>query len=413
MNQLPKKLRKKLTDRKETNSLRDLGNTSARLIDFSSNDYLGFSVSEEIFNRTSQILRDYKLERNGASGSRLLSGNNRLIQDTETFIADFHKAEAAIIFNSGYDANIGFFSSVPQRGDIIFYDELIHASIRDGVSLSNAKAFKFKHNDVEDLKQLINKQMNYSLPLGELPDRKAGMPTGQRGQSQVIYIVTESVFSMDGDTPDLKALADLCTNNNYHLIIDEAHAFGVLGRGKGLAQELGIESQIFARIVTFGKALGCHVASILGSDALKTYLTNFARSLIYTTALPPHSIATILASYEEFQKESISNEKPDGDNRINRLSRNIAMVRFYLKMYNIDEDFIDSASAIHSCIIPGNEHAKTVSEKLKAQGFDVKAILSPTVREGKERLRICLHSFNTEAEIEKGIKQLATFIHNL
>jgi 8-amino-7-oxononanoate synthase len=407
MNQLPKKLRKKLNDRKETNSVRVLGNIGTGLVDFSSNDYLGFSVSEDIFHKTSKTLRDYKLEKNGASGSRLLSGNNKLLEDTETFIADYHKAETSLIFNSGYDANIGFFSSVPQRGDIIFYDEFIHASIRDGISLSHAKAYKFAHNDLEDLAQLIKKQTNLSLPPGDLPDGKAGMPEGQRGHAQVIYIVTESVFSMDGDVPDLQKLANFCSKNNCYLIVDEAHAIGVIGKGRGLVQELGVEDQIFARIITFGKALGCHGAAVLGSQELIAYLVNFARSFIYTTALSPHSVGTILASYEQ-----LGIEQATEDNLIKRLSRNIAKLRFYIKMYNIDDDFIESTSAIHSCVISGNERAKRVSAKLKDQGFDVKAILSPTVPEGKERLRICLHSFNTEAEIEKGIKQLATFIHN-
>ncbi len=388
MNQLPKKLQKKLTDRMESNSLRNLG-TASNLVDFSSNDYLGFSDSEEIYKKASQIIQDYKLEKNGSSGSRLLSGNNKLLVDTEVFIADFHKAETALIFNSGYDANIGFFSSVPQRGDIIFYDEFIHASIRDGISMSKAKGFKFIHNDLDNLEKRCDLERSRSL------------------DEVNIYIVTESVFSMDGDIPDLLKLVDYCSKNNCHLIIDEAHATGVIGQGRGLVQELGVEDQVFARIITFGKALGCHGAAILGSQELITYLINFARSFIYTTALSPHSVGTILASYKQLVKEQTTEE-----NLIKRLNRNIAMLRFYIKMYNIDKDFIESTSAIHSCIIPGNEQAKEVSEKLKAQGFDVKAILSPTVREGKERLRICLHSFNTEAEIERGIKQLATFIHN-
>jgi 8-amino-7-oxononanoate synthase len=400
MNQLPKKLRKKLTDRKATNSLRALGNTSTGLIDFSSNDYLGLTVSQEIFNRTSQILRNYKLENNGASGSRLLSGNNKLIEDTEAFVADFHRTETAIVFNSGYDANIGFFSSIPQRGDIIFYDEFIHASIRDGISMSKAKGYKFAHNNLEHLAQLIKKQTNLSLPLGDLPE-------GQRGQAQVIYIVTESVFSMDGDAPDLQKLVDFCSKNKCYLVVDEAHALGVIGQGGGIVQELGAEEQIFARIVTFGKALGCHGAAILGSQELITYLVNFARSFMYSTALSPHSVATILASYEQLVKERTNEE-----NLIKRLNRNIALFRFYIKMYNINGDFIESTSAIHSCIIPGNELAKKVSEKLKVIGFDVKAILSPTVPAGKERLRICLHSFNTEEEIQTCVKHLATFIHN-
>jgi 8-amino-7-oxononanoate synthase len=400
MNQLPKKLREKLTDRTEANSLRGLGCTSSDLVDFSSNDYLGFSFSDEIFNNTLEVLRDYKLEMNGASGSRLLSGNNQLLVDTEAFIAHFHRAEAALIFNSGYDANIGFFGSVPQRGDVIFYDELIHASIRDGISMSHAKAYKFRHNDIEHLAQLINKQTDSILPPGEMSEEK-------RGHLSVIYVVTESVFSMDGDVPDLQKLAGFCSKNNCCLIVDEAHAIGVVGEGRGLVQELGVEEDVFARIITFGKALGCHGAAVLGSHELMSYLVNFARSFIYTTALSPHSVGTILVSYRQ-----LVNDQTTEESLMKRLNRNVAMLRFYTKMHHLDEDFIESNSAIHSCIISGNEDSKRVAENLKGHGFDVKAILSPTVPVGKERLRICLHSFNTEAEIEKCIKQLATFIHN-
>ena len=152
MNQLPKKLLKKLTDREDSNSLRALGGTNG-LVDFSSNDYLGYSTSEVIFDRASEILSHYKSKNNGASGSRLLSGNCLLYTESECAVAEFHESEAALIFNSGYDANIGFFSSVPQRGDIIIYDELIHASIRDGITMSKAKGYKFKHNDLEDLEK--------------------------------------------------------------------------------------------------------------------------------------------------------------------------------------------------------------------------------------------------------------------
>lgn len=387
MKQLPKKLQEKLANRKDNNSLRRLGGTEG-LIDFSSNDYLGFSTSEKIFKRTNQILQEYDLEGNGASGSRLLSGNSQLHIDTEAYIANFHATEAALIFNSGYDANIGFFSSVPQRGDIILYDEFIHASIRDGITMSQAKGYKFKHNDFTDL-------------LGKL---------GRIENGEEVYVVTESVFSMDGDIPDLKALADVCLTNSCHLIVDEAHALGVIGSGKGLVNELGIENEVFARIVTFGKALGCHGAAILGSQQLKTFLVNFARSFIYTTALPPHSVASIKASYKQIEENVKSGELKEDDNFRKRLNRNIAMLRFYVKMQELEKHFIESTSAIHSCIIPGNKNVKSVSEKLKENGFDVKAILSPTVPEGKERLRICIHSYNTEKEIEKLVKLLVTFI---
>lgn len=394
---LPKKLQKKLSHRKEINSLRGLGGITSGLVDFSSNDYLGFSTLEKIAERTFKILREYELEGNGSSGSRLLSGNSQLYMDTEAFIANFHSAEAALIFNSGYDANIGFFSSVPQRSDVILYDEFIHASIRDGISLSKAKGFKFKHNDLEDLEKRL-RQAKPSTSCHPEPVE------GSFRQAEV-YIVTESVFSMDGNIPDLVTLASFCFKHKYHLIVDEAHAVGVLEKGKGLVQELGIENQVFARIVTFGKALGCHGAVILGGEQLKTFLVNFARSFIYTTALSPHSVGAILASCEQLVKEQATEE-----NLIKRLNRNIAMLRFYIKMYALEEHFIKSTSAIHSCVISGNERVKEISKRLKEKGFDVKSILSPTVPEGKERLRICIHSYNTEKEIDKLIKLLATFI---
>ena len=152
MSDFPKKLSEKINQRKENQSLRKLP-LSNNLIDFSSNDYLGFAKSETIFNQTHQLLKERNLKINGATGSRLLSGNHQLYKETENFIATFHEAETALIFNSGYDANIGFFGSVPQRNDIILYDELCHASIRDGIVMSNAKSYKFNHNDFEDLEK--------------------------------------------------------------------------------------------------------------------------------------------------------------------------------------------------------------------------------------------------------------------
>lgn len=380
---LPKKLQKKIDDRKAYNSFRKLGEQN-NLIDFSSNDYLGFSTSKEIFNASNLLLKKNKLEKNGATGSRLLTGNHALYKITEDFISTFHKTEASLIFNSGYDANIGFFSSVPQRGDLIFYDELAHASIRDGIQMSNAKAYKFKHNDIEDLKTKC--QVKRSRNLDEYHE---------------VYIVTESVFSMDGDSPNLTELANFCTENGFHLIVDEAHASGVFGKnGSGLVQQLQLENKVFARIVTFGKGLGCHGAALLGSQDLIDYLLNFARSFIYTTALPPHSVATILAAYQNLTKTK--NQEV--------LQNNIQFFQKKCTELNIQDRFIKSESAIHTLIISGNKEVKNASEKLQKEGFDVKPILSPTVPKNKERLRICLHSFNTQAEIEKLVQVLATFV---
>lgn len=379
MQQFPLKLGKSLETRKEQDAFRSFKLTEG-LVDFSSNDYLGFSRKKEIFERALQILEEKGIKFNGAGGSRLLTGNHQLYVDAEEKIASFHKVPAALIFNSGYDTNIGFFSAVPQRGDVIFYDELVHASIRDGIRMNAAEAFKYRHNDLEDLQEKC-------LRL-------------QKRHSGEVFIVTESVFSMDGDSPDLQTLAKFAEAHNFFLVVDEAHSTGVTGKnGKGLAEELRIENLIFARIITFGKAFGAHGAAILGSQKLKDYLVNFARSLIYTTALPPHSVATILAAYEYFEEKGIS--------EIEKLQGKIKFFISEVKMQELEPYFQASPSAIHCCIIPGNKRVKLVAKQLQKEGFDVRPILSPTVAAGKERLRFCLHSFNSEAEIKSVLSLLS------
>lgn len=369
MLKFPKNLSEKLEARKQNHALRQLL-SQTNLIDFSSNDYLGFAKSESIFEQTHQFLIDKGYNQNGATGSRLISGNHLLYDLTEKHIADFHQTEAALIFNSGYDANVGFFSAVPQKNDFILYDELCHASIRDGIRLSNAKSYKFQHNDFEDLERLL---IQCKTQLIE------------------IYIATESVFSMDGDAPNLETLVALTEKYAAHLVIDEAHALGVFGNhGQGLAQSLGLQDKIFARIVTFGKGLGCHGAAVLGSSDLKEYLVNFSRSFIYTTGLSPHSIASIWIAYQNLEMQQ---------DTINRLRENINEFNRQKKQLGLTPIFVYSKSSIQSAIIPGNEKVKTIASKLQQQGFDVKPILSPTVPEGQERLRFCIHSFNTSEQV--------------
>ena len=376
----PKNLSSKLQIRKQDNAFRMLQSRN-NLIDFSSNDYLGFAGSEIIFNKTHQLLLDKNIKINGATGSRLISGNHTLYQETESFIAEFHLAESALIFNSGYDANIGFFSAVPQRNDVILYDELCHASIRDGILMSNAKSYKFKHNDFEDLE----------LKIKNLDPSNSEQAKQLKIKNTEIYIVTESVFSMDGDTTNFEELIQLSEKYNCHLIVDEAHALGVFGeKGEGLIQSLGLQNKIFARIMTFGKGLGCHGAAILGSKDLKDYLINFARSFIYTTGLSPHSVATILTAYHQLETEKET---------IQKLRENIIHFNQQKNLLGIKPLFVRSKSAIQSAIIPGNEKVKSIANQLHEKGFNVKAILSPTVPEGQERLRICLHSYNSVKEI--------------
>jgi 8-amino-7-oxononanoate synthase len=380
MKKLPKSLVNKLKLREDQNTLRKLSAHNS-LIDFASNDYIGFAKNETIFHRTHDYLLHNNIKTNGARGSRLLSGNHIVYQETEAFIADFHNAESALIFNSGYDANVGLFSSVPQRNDVILYDELCHASIRDGIQMSTAKAFKFQHNDLEDLEKHI---LKFTSDTSEL------------------YIVTESVFSMDGDTPNLEQMLFLSEKYRAYLIVDEAHALGVFGNtGEGVVQSLGLQDNVFTRIITFGKGLGCHGAAVLGSESLKSYLVNFARSLIYTTGLSPHSIATILQSYSYLEKEK---------NAIEKLKSNIVFFNQEKVRLGLKPIFVYSKSAIQCAIIPGNEKVKNIANQLQQNGFDVKPIVSPTVPEGQERLRFCLHSYNSENEISNVLELLATFV---
>lgn len=372
MQKFPIKLEKSLELRKHDNSFREL-REPGELVDLSSNDYLGLSASENIFEEAHRILRQNHLVKNGATGSRLISGNHSLYTLTEGKIAEFFRSEAALLYNSGYDANLGFFSSVPRRGDVVFFDEFSHASIRDGISLGNARAYKFSHNDFSDLKEKIIRVKNSPFD-GEL------------------FIVTEAIFSMDGDRPDLKEIVDLAHEYNCLLVLDEAHSAGVVGSlGKGLALEEQVQSKIFARLVTFGKAFGAHGAAILGNEKLKQYLVNYSRSLMYTTALPPHSVATILAAIRYLEA--------NGGQEISVLHTKISFFTCQLNQLNLQQYFVPSDSAIQCCIVPGNENVKRIAAEIRKKGFDVKAILSPTVPQGKERLRICLHSFNSEKDL--------------
>lgn len=376
----PEKLNEKLAKRVGENALRTLSRERPA-VDFSSNDYLGLSRSDVLWERTHDILKSHGIKSSGSTGSRLISGDHVLYKAAEGLLKEHYAAEDALIFNSGYDANIGFFSAVPQRGDVVLYDEFIHASVRDGLQMGSARKFKFPHNDLSGLKGLLEK---FAVP------------------GTTVYVVTESVFSMDGDRPDLPAMAELCNNHHAYLIVDEAHAVGVLGDGgRGLSYDPEVRSKVFARIVTFGKAPGVHGAAVLGSEDLKQYLVNFARSLIYTTALPPHALAAIMASHELMLD----------DTPREALHLRIAFLADKLRQLVPDMIVTSGNSAISTVIIPGNERVKQVSTDLMRSGYDVKAILSPTVPEGQERLRICLHTYNSFEEIEGLMERLLIFVN--
>ena len=401
MKHIEKHLQNILQERREQLLFRSL-RTKENLVDFCSNDYLGFSQKIE---QNSEI---YSFP-SGATGSRLLAGNTQFIEDLEQEIADFHGAEAGLIFNSGYDANVGLLSSIPQKNDILLTDELIHASMIDGARLSYATRYKFKHNDIESLEdrleriedreQILGNKFECSLEIEKGKDNEAlivaqsPMPSPQ---SQ-IFIALESVYSMDGDTANLTEISALCERHGANLIVDEAHATGVFGQnGRGLVSELGLEKKVFARIVTFGKALGCHGAIVLGSKNLRDYLINFARPFIYSTAAPHHTHESVRQAYQLLKSPDFSNEKLHH------------LISFFKKEASQmpDLQLIESVSAIQCIIISSNEKCRFVASELQKSGLDVRPIVSPTVPKGKERLRICLHEFNTEEEILRIFKAL-------
>lgn len=355
-------LHKKLNERNAQQAFRALKLANDK-IDFCSNDYLGVVKNNLLQVASNQF-------QSGSTGSRLLAGNYALIEAVESEIATFHQSETALIYNSGYDANVGLLSCVPQKGDTIIYDYLCHASIRDGIRLSFANAYSFEHNNLIDL------------------EKKISIATGN------IFVVTESVFSMDGDMAPLKDIMPLAQKYCAHVIVDEAHATGVVGNaGEGLVQQLQLQNIIFARIHTFGKACGCHGAVVLGSKTLRDYLINFSRSLIYSTALSSHAVAVIQKSYQVFPL--LIHERLHLQNLIQQFQS--ATIQFQKLV---------STTPIQVVIVPGNEAVKQLAQKIQEHGFDVRAILYPTVPKGKERLRIVLHAFNTSHELQQLIALL-------
>ncbi|AMR34577.1 8-amino-7-oxononanoate synthase [Mucilaginibacter sp. PAMC 26640] len=367
-------IQNKLNERRLAGTYRQLrpGNS---LIDFCSNDYLGFARSDELKNSISEELSRHPAELIGATGSRLLSGNSTYAELLEQTLANYHDSEAGLIFNSGYDANVGLFSALPQKGDTIIHDALIHASIIDGARLSHANRYTFKHNNLESLE-------------GKLKQAKG-----------ICYVVIESVYSMDGDTPPILSILKLTEYYGAHLIVDEAHAVGLYPTG--LVADQGLQHRIFARIVTFGKALGCHGAIILGSHLLRRYLINFARSFIYTTAAPFQQLASIKMAYQLLGSSGAA---------VNRLRQNIELFKTGVTLHP-DRHLLASDSAIQCILFKSNDKAKAAADRLQTAGLDVRPILSPTVALGAERIRICLHSFNTAEQIELLTQTINTIIN--
>jgi 8-amino-7-oxononanoate synthase len=353
-------LEERLACRRQEGSLRKLEN-SALEVDFASNDTLGLSKRLGAFPEAARW---------GSTGSRLLTGNSLMAEALEDRIASFHKADAGLLFNSGYLANMGLLSTVAGKNDVVLYDADIHASTRDGILLSRAKAYHFRHNDAEHLSAMLDRH---------------------KGRAGNLYVCIESVYSCDGACAPLQEIAAACKPYGARLIVDEAHATGAIGtQGRGLACRFHLESALFARVHTFGKALGAFGAIVLGSPLLKHLLVNFCRPFIYTTALPDPVLRAIEQAYAWM-------EQADEE----RLRLADLIVYFAFKARISRRKFAPSQTHIQALYVNGNQEALQLADQLKRRGILAKPLLHPTVPKGGERLRFCLHAYNSKEEIDR------------
>ena len=359
------KLRQALAKRARAGSLRQLSASGAG-IDFCSNDYLGLARSSHLRTLIDRIRAKHPRAPLGSTGSRLISGNSAAAEHLEARLAVYHRAEAGLLFGSGYAANSGLFACIAGPGDTLIMDELIHASSVDGARLSKARKLVFRHNDLDDLAARLD------------------------GASGATFIGVESLYSMGGDTAPLPEMAALAVEYGAGLVVDEAHSNGITGPGgAGSVVESGLEDCVFARVHTFGKGLGLHGAVVLGSKTLRDYLVNFCRPFVYSTAPPRDSLDKIEAAYELL---------PELDAEREQLFSLVRHTRTAIRESSFQ--WVESNTWVQSVIIPGNDQVLATAGHLGELGFDVKAIRAPSVPAGSERIRICLHAFNTVDEID-------------
>ena len=328
-----------------------------KLLNLSSNNYLGLADNKRVSEQFLQTAgAKYSF---GSASARLLTGTLPVYKELETLICELFQTEGTLLFNSGYHANVGVNSSLAQKGDVIFSDKLNHASIIDGMQLSQGKFFRYPHNDMEALEKLLKRE---------------------RKNFRDAVIVSESVFSMDGDIADIEKLVELKNRYNCMLVLDEAHAFGVFGeKGLGVCETLGIIDQIDLIVGTFGKAIGSVGAFATGKKVLIDYLINKARSFIFSTSLPPVNIA--------FSKWIIENELP----------------KTYLKrqkMLELGKKF-NSQSHIIPVIIGENDKTVEMCDILYQNGYFTLPIRPPTVPVGTSRIRISLTTEIEEKDMNK------------
>ena len=340
-------------------------------IDFSSNDYLGLRDHPRMKEESKKAIDEFGTS---SSASRLLSGDLKLHHDLEDRIAAFKNKEAALVFNSGYQANTGIISALYSKKDCIFSDRLNHASIIDGIILSGAQFFRFKHNDPQHLESLLrNNRCNFKNAL----------------------IVSESIFSMDGDRAPLGELVRLKEKYACRLMVDEAHATGIFGeRGSGVIEEEGLEEEVDLVMGTFGKALGGFGAYLAASKKIVDYLINTCRSFIYSTALPAAVIAADITALDLVKNESFRREKL------------LSLSRYFRESLREKGFQVKGNSQIVPLILEDTYKAVSFAEYLQEKGYWVLPIRPPTVPLKEARLRFSLTFYHSKEILEKLINEL-------
>ncbi|WP_079413532.1 8-amino-7-oxononanoate synthase [Paenibacillus ferrarius] len=339
-----------------------------RLLNMSSNDYLGLSQHPAIL----EAMREALLTEGAGSGaSRHVTGNLLPYGRLEEALADWQNCEAALVFANGYMANSGVINALVSRGDAVFSDQLNHASIVDGIVLSRAEHARYRHNDMEHLRSLLNKYRDKRRKL----------------------IVTDAVFSMDGDQAPLRELIALKREYGAMLMVDEAHSGGIYGRrGEGLCHELGLLNDVDIHMGTFSKSFGLYGAYICGSRTLIRWLVNKARPLIYSTALPPSLIAGISKALSLVQEEHWRRQRLHAASQLFRSS--LRDDGFHIGTGN---------SPIVPLIVGDNDRALQFSEALEVEGIAAVAIRPPTVPDSTARIRFSLSTAHTDKELADAV----------
>ena len=335
----------------------------------SSNNYLGLASHPEIKKAAVSAIEKYGC---GSGASRLISGSMELHKELEEKIASFKKTESAILFNSGYTANLGVISSICGRGDVIFCDKLNHASIIDGCLLSGAELKRYPHKDIDALERFLKKSSGFKKKL----------------------IVTDGIFSMDGDIAPLKEIVHLSKRYSAILMVDDAHATGVLGKnGRGTDEYFGLDNSIDIIMGTLSKAIGSFGGFVTGRKKLIEFLVNRARSFIYTTSLPPSVVASSIAAIDIIEK---------GHDLRDLLWKNVSYLKEELK--NIGFDIMGSESQIIPVFVGDTHRVVEMSQMLLKEGVFVQGIRPPTVPKGKSRLRVTVMATHSKADLDAALK---------